>query len=421
WLVDGTTPLNDDEKIKQEDAGLGVIDRIRETYAKQGFDSIPKEDLAPRFKWVGLYTQRRPGLDGVATSTLSTEELQDNYFMMRIRLDGGLVSSEQLRVIGEISSDYARDTADFTDRQNVQLHWIRIEDVPTIWDKLESVGLDTNFGCGDVPRVILGSPVAGIAADEIVDATPAIRTIKEELLPSGEFDNLPRKFKSAISGNARQDVTHEIQDLAFIGSNHPEHGPGFDVWVGGGLSTNPMLSQRLGAWVPLDEVPEVWAGVVRIFRDYGYRKVRNRARLKFLVADWGIEKFRKVLEEDYLGRKLVDGPDPGEYPGYRDHIGIHEQKDGNVYVGVKSTVGHTDGAQLQQLADLAESYGLTRLRTTPDKEVLFLDVAPDKADAIAADLEELGLSTHPSAFRRDIISCTGLEFCKLAHVVTKQR
>ena len=421
WLVDGTTPLNDDEKIKQEDAGLGVIDRIRETYAKQGFDSIPKEDLAPRFKWVGLYTQRRPGLDGVATSTLSTEELQDNYFMMRIRLDGGLVSSEQLRVIGEISSDYARDTADFTDRQNVQLHWIRIEDVPTIWDKLEAVGLDTNFGCGDVPRVILGSPVAGIAADEIIDATPAIHTIKEELLTSGEFDNLPRKFKSAISGNSRQDVTHEIQDLAFIGSNHPEHGPGFDVWVGGGLSTNPMLSQRLGAWVPLDEVPEVWAGVVRIFRDYGYRKVRNRARLKFLVADWGVEKFRKVLEEDYLGRKLVDGPDPGEYPGYRDHIGIHEQRDGKVYLGVKPTVGHTDGAQLQRLAELAESYGSTRLRTTPDKELLFLDLTPENADKLAAELEKEGLSAKPSAFRRDIISCTGLEFCKLAHVVTKQR
>lgn len=421
WLVDGTTPLNDDEKIKQEDAGLGVIDRIRETYAKQGFESIPKEDLAPRFKWVGLYTQRRPGLDGVATSTLSTEELQDNYFMMRIRLDGGLVSSEQLRVIGEISSDYARDTADFTDRQNVQLHWIRIEDVPTIWDKLEAVGLDTNFGCGDVPRVILGSPVAGIAADEIIDATPAIHTIKEELLTSGEFDNLPRKFKSAISGNSRQDVTHEIQDLAFIGSNHPEHGPGFDVWVGGGLSTNPMLSQRLGAWVPLEEVPEVWAGVVRIFRDYGYRKVRNRARLKFLVADWGVEKFRKVLEEDYLGRKLVDGPNPGEYPGYRDHIGIHEQRDGKVYLGVKPTVGHTDGAQLQRLAELAESYGSTRLRTTPDKELLFLDLTPENADKLAAELEKEGLSAKPSAFRRDIISCTGLEFCKLAHVVTKQR
>ena len=182
-----------------------------------------------------------------------------------------------------------------------------------------------------------------------------------------------------------------------------------------------MLSQRLGAWVPLDEVPEVWAGVVRIFRDYGYRKVRNRARLKFLVADWGIEKFRTVLEEDYLGRKLVDGPDPGEYPGYRDHVGIHQQRDGKVYLGVKPTVGHTDGTQLQRLAELAESYGSTRLRTTPDKELLFLDLTPENADKLAAELEKEGLSAKPSAFRRDIISCTGLEFCKLAHVVTKQR
>lgn len=421
WLVDGTTPLNDDERIKQEDAGTAVAQRIRDIYAKEGFDSIAKEDLSPRFKWVGLYTQRRPGLDGTKTSTLTNEELQDHYFMMRIRLDGGLVSNEQLRVIGEISSEYARGPADFTDRQNVQLHWIRIEDVPTIWDRLAAVGLDTMFGCGDVPRVILGSPVAGIAADEIIDATPAIHEIKKNWLPREEFVNLPRKFKSAVSGNARQDVTHEIQDLAFIGSEHPEHGPGFDVWVGGGLSTNPMLAQRLGAWIPLEDVPEVWGGVVRIFRDYGYRKIRNRARLKFLVADWGVEKFRQVLEDDYLGRKLIDGPEPEEYPGYRDHVGIHDQRDGAVYLGVKPTVGHTDGEQLQQLADLADQYGVTRLRTTADKELLFLDLNREYAEELAGELAELGLSASPSAFRRDIISCTGLEFCKLAHVVTKQR
>ena len=277
------------------------------------------------------------------------------------------------------------------------------------------------FGCGDVPRVILGSPVAGIAADEIIDATPAIHEIKKNWLPREEFVNLPRKFKSAVSGNARQDVTHEIQDLAFIGSEHPEHGPGFDVWVGGGLSTNPMLAQRLGAWIPLEDVPEVWGGVVRIFRDYGYRKIRNRARLKFLVADWGVEKFRQVLEDDYLGRKLIDGPEPEEYPGYRDHVGIHDQRDGAVYLGVKPTVGHTDGEQLQQLADLADQYGVTRLRTTADKELLFLDLNREYAEELAGELAELGLSASPSAFRRDIISCTGLEFCKLAHVVTKQR
>lgn len=422
WLVDGQTPLNDDERIKQEDAGLAVADRVRNIYSKEGFASIPAEDLAPRFKWIGLYTQRKQGLDGEKTSTLTNAELQDSYFMLRVRLDGGLVNPAQLRAIGEISTDWARNTADFTDRQNVQLHWVAIEDVPSIWDKLASVGLDTYFGCGDVPRVILGSPVAGVANDEIIDASSVIKKIKEESLPKAEFHNLPRKFKTAISGNARQDVAHEIQDIAFIGAIHPEHGPGFDVWVGGGLSTNPMFAQRLGAWVPEHEVQEVWEAVVRIFRDYGYRKVRNRARLKFLVADWGIEKFRQVLEDDYLGRTLIDGPAPEAVPGYRDHVGIHEQRDGKFYLGVKPTVGHTDGEQLQRLADIAEEFGVTRIRTTADKELLFLDLTRDAAETLAARLEEQeGLSAQPSSFRRDIISCTGLEYCKLAHVVTKQR
>lgn len=421
WAIDGRDPLNDDERIKQEDPGINVAQRIRDIYAKEGFDSIPAEDLAPRFKWVGLYTQRKQNLGGEHTGTLTNAELQDRYFMMRIRMDGGLASPEKIRAIGEISEQYARNTADFTDRQNVQLHWIKIEDVPAIWDKLESVGLNTFFGCGDVPRVVLGSPVSGIAKDEIIDATPAIRTITEEVLPRPEFGNLPRKFKSAISGNSRQDVTHEIQDVSFIGSVHPEHGPGFDVWVGGGLSTNPMLAQRLGVWVSLEEVPDVWAGVVGIFRDYGFRRLRNRARLKFLVADWGVEKFRQVLEEEYLGRRLTDGPPPEVHPGYRDHVGIHEQKDGLFYLGVKPTVGHTDGTQLQQLADLADKHGVTRMRTTADKELLFLDLTREAAEQLAEELEQVGLSASPSAFRRDIISCTGLEFCKLAHVVTKQR
>lgn len=368
-----------------------------------------------------MYTQRRQDMDGEQTSLLTNAELQDRYFMMRVRLDGGVMSSEQMRVIGGISSDFARGTADFTDRQNIQLHWIRIEDVPEIWDRLASVGLDTFFGCGDVPRVVLGSPVAGISKDEIIDATPAIREIKDNWLTRDEFANLPRKFKSAISGNKRQDVTHEIQDISFIGSEHPEHGPGFDVWVGGGLSTNPMLAQRLGAWVSIDKVPEVWAGVVRIFRDYGYRKLRNRARLKFLVADWGIEKFRRILEDDYLGYKLDDGPEPEVAPGYRDHVGVHEQRDGRFYVGVKPTVGHTEGDHLQRLADIAESHGVTDLRTTPDKELLFLNVESDKVDDLLKDLEAEHLSAKPSSFRRDIISCTGLEFCKLALVTTKQR
>ena len=421
WKIDGTAPLNHVEEVKQDGEVLDVYDRVVNIYSKQGFDSIPADDIAPRFKWLGLYTQRRQDLGGELTGQVPDAELQDKYFMMRVRFDGGLVNPERLRAVGEISRDYARSTADFTDRQNIQLHWLRIEDIPAIWEKLDTVGLSPLLGCGDVPRIILGSPVAGVAAEEIIDATPAIERIQREHLPNPEFHNLPRKFKSAISGHSRQDVTHEIQDVAFIGSVHPEHGPGFECYVGGGLSTNPMLAQSLGAWIPLDEVPDVWAGVARIFRDYGYRRLRNRARLKFLVAEWGVEKFRTVLEEEYLGRRLIDGPHQPINPGYRDHIGIHPQKDGRFYLGVKPTVGHTTGEQLIAIADVAERFGITRIRTTAEKELLFLDVERTDLAALAAALDETGLYSQPSEWRRNIISCTGLEFCKLAHATTKSR
>lgn len=421
WKIDGTKPLNADEEIKREDGGLSARQRVIDIYSKQGFKSIPPEDLAPRFKWLGLYTQRNQNLGGELTSKLSNAELQDEYFMMRVRFDGGRVSPQQLRTVGEISWDHARSTADFTDRQNIQLHWIQVEDVPGIWEKLRAVGLDTLLGCGDVPRVILGSPVAGVAEDEIIDATPAIDDIVDNCLPREEFHNFPRKFKTAISGNRRQDVTHEIQDIAFVGVDHPEYGPGFDCFVGGGLSTNPMLSQSLGAWVSLERVPEVWAGVARIFRDYGYRRNRNRARLKFLVAKWGIKKFREVLENEYLDAPLADGEPLTVEPGSRDHLGVHRQKDGNFYLGVKPTVGHATGEQLIAIADVAERFGITRIRTTPMKELLFLDVKEDDIPALSRALDETGLYSQPSEFRRGVISCTGLEFCKLAHVTTKAR
>lgn len=420
WKIDGKAPLNHDEELKQEEPVLQVKQRVIDTYSKQGFASIPNEDLYPRFKWLGLYTQRKQNLGGEHTGK-DNLELQDEYFMARVRFDGGQCSTAQARAVGEISRDYCRSTADLTDRQNIQLHWVGIEDVPAIWDKLESVGLNTWDACGDVPRVIMGSPVAGIAKDEIIDATPAIEKIKNEYVLREEFQNLPRKFKSAISGNARQDVIHEINDIAFIGVEHPELGPGFELFVGGGLSTNPMLAQSLGVFVTLEEVPEVWAAVVRIFRDYGYRRLRNRARLKFLVAQWGAAKFREVLEDEYLGYKLPDGPRAPMNLIDRDHVGVHEQKDGKVYLGVKPTMGHLTGEQLIAIADLAESYGLSRLRLTSFKEILFLDVDPAKVDDLAADLQEMGMYSKPSEFRRGMLTCTGLEYCKLAHTTTKAK
>jgi len=421
WALGYREPLNKNEENKKNDDGLNVRARIENVYAHRGFDSIDPADLRGRFRWWGLYTQRKPGIDGGKTATLEPEELDDRYFMMRVRIEGGQLSTEQLRVIAEVSTTYARDTADITDRQNIQLHWIRVEDVPAIWQKLEAVGLYTTEACGDVPRVVIASPVAGIAADEIIDPTPAINDIVEKYIGSTEFSNLPRKFKTALTGHPSHDVVPEVNDIAFVGVVHPEHGPGFDLWVGGGLSTNPMLAQRLGTWIPLEEVHEAWWGVTSIFRDYGYRRLRTRARLKFLVADWGVEKFREVLEEKYLKRKLIDGPAP-EVPAVQgDHVGVHKQKDGKFYVGVAPVVGRVSGTTLSKVADVVAAHGSDRIRTTAQQKLLVLDVEESQVDSLVSELDALGFKAKPSAWRRNTMACTGIEFCKLAIVETKAK
>ncbi len=422
WAAGHMTPLNANEQTKKDDDGLNVRTRIETIYAHRGFDAIDGADLRGRMRWWGLYTQRKPGIDGGKTAILEPEELDDKYFMLRVRIDGGRLTTEQLRVIGEISQEFARGTADLTDRQNVQYHWIRIEDVPEIWRRLEEVGLSTTEACGDTPRVILGSPVAGVAENEIIDGTPAIDEIHRRFIGNPAFSNLPRKFKTAISGSPQLDVAHEINDVAFVGVNHPEHGPGFDLWVGGGLSTNPRLGVRLGAWVPLDEVPDVFGGVIGIFRDYGYRRLRTRARLKFLVADWGAEKFRQVLQDEYLQRKLIDGPPPEQPAGtWRDHLGVHRQKDGRFYVGFAPRVGRVDGTTLTKIAEVAAAHGSGRLRTTAEQKMIALDVEEAQVESLVAGLEALDLRVNASPFRRGTMACTGIEFCKLAIVETKAR
>ncbi|MFJ8626026.1 nitrite/sulfite reductase [Kitasatospora sp. NPDC093550] len=422
WGMGHYTPLNANEQFKKDDDGLNVRTRIETIYAHRGFDSIDPADLRGRMRWWGLYTQRKEGIDGGKTAILEPHELDAEYFMLRVRIDGGRLTVAQLRAVAEVSEQYARGTADLTDRQNVQYHWIRIEDVPAIWQKLEAVGLSTTEACGDTPRVILGSPVAGIAEDEIIDGTPAIDEIQRRFIGNPDFSNLPRKFKSAVSGSPQLDVAHEINDIAFVGVVHPEHGPGFDLWVGGGLSTNPRLGVRLGAWVPLDEVADVYGGVIGIFRDYGYRRLRNRARLKFLVADWGAEKFRQVLEDEYLKYRLVDGPAPAEPTArWRDHVGVHKQKDGRFYVGFAPRVGRVDGKLLGRIADLAAAHGSDRVRTTAEQKMLILDIAEEHVQSVVAGLEALDLRVTPSPFRRGTMACTGIEYCKLAIVETKGR
>ncbi|GAA4381444.1 nitrite/sulfite reductase [Nocardioides caricicola] len=421
WALGYTEPLNKNEQSKKDDSPLNVRDRILYTYSKRGFDSIDPADLRGRFRWMGLYTQRKPGIDGGKTAILDEEELDDRYFMLRVRSDGKLLSPATVRTLGQIGVDFARDTADVTDRENIQYHWIRIEDVPAIWERLDASGLHSLEACGDSPRPFLGSPVAGVAVDEIIDGTSALAEIERRYIGNPDFANFPRKFKTALTGHPSHDVAPEINDIAFVGTVHPEHGPGFDLWVGGGLSTNPMLAQKMGVWIPLDEVPDAWEAVASIFRDYGYRRLRSRARLKFLVADWGIEKFREVMENEYLDRRLVSNPSPESPVGHRDHIGVHDQKDGKKYVGIAPTAGRVSGTLLVQLADLLDKHGVAGARLTPYQKIVLIGVEPDAVDALLDDLDEIGLSGRPSNWRRNTMACTGIEFCKLAIVDTKHR
>jgi sulfite reductase (ferredoxin) len=419
WALGELEPLNPNEKFKLEDDALNVRARVEQIYSKEGFDSIPAEDLQGRLRWWGLYTQRKPGVDGGRTASLEPHELEDKYFMLRVRIDGGALSTTQLRVVGEISRDLARDTADLTDRQNIQLHWVRIEDAPEIWSRLEAVGLQTTEACGDCPRVVLGSPVAGISKNELIDPTWAIEEIKRRFIGNPDFSNLPRKFKTALTGMLTNDVVHEINDVSFVGVEHPELGPGFDLWVGGGLSTDPRLAERLGVFVTEQEVPDVWAGVVSLFRDYGYRRLRSKARMKFLLADWGAPKFRQVLEQEYLLRALPDGPAPEPSAERGDHIGVHEQKDGRFYIGVAPMVGRVSGTTLLDLAELVETHGSARVRLTPHQKLLVLDVEAPQVEPLVEALKGIGLEARPSLFRRHTMACTGIEFCKLAIVETK--
>lgn len=419
WALGHREPLNANEELKKAGNPLDVRERIENIYAKQGFDSIDKTDLRGRFRWWGLYTQREQGYDGTWTGDDNIDKLEAKYFMMRVRCDGGALSAAALRTLGQISTEFARDTADISDRQNVQYHWSEVENVPEIWRRLDDVGLQTTEACGDCPRVVLGSPLAGESLDEVLDPTWAIEEIVRRYIGKPDFADLPRKYKTAISG--LQDVAHEINDVAFIGVNHPEHGPGLDLWVGGGLSTNPMLAQRVGAWVPLGEVPEVWAAVTSVFRDYGYRRLRAKARLKFLIKDWGIAKFREVLETEYLKRPLIDGPAPEPVKHPIDHVGVQRLKNGLNAVGVAPIAGRVSGTILTAVADLMARAGSDRIRFTPYQKLVILDIPDALLDDLIAGLDALGLQSRPSHWRRNLMACSGIEFCKLSFAETRVR
>jgi sulfite reductase (ferredoxin) len=414
WAKGYREPLNGSERVKRDDDGLNVRARIIDRYSREGFAAIHPDDLRGRFRWWGLYTQRRAGASG------DVEEVEDEFFMMRVRIPGGRLTSAQLRVIGEISQRYARDTADVTDRQNVQFHWIRIEDVPAVWEALEAVGLSTGQACGDVPRTTIGCPLAGVDARELADASPLVEAIERHLLDP-RFSNLPRKYKTSIAGCADHCAQHEINDISFV-AVEKDGRVGYDVWVGGGLGPAPRFAQRLGAWVPPERVPEVWVGITSLFRDHGYRRSRNYARFKFLVGDWGPQRVREVLESEYLDRPLEDGPAPRPSArAQRDHVGVVEQSDGRFYVGAAPRVGRTAGHELVRVAELAEEHGSGRIRLTTQQKIVVLDVAPERVEDLVAGLEAIDLQVRTGPLRGTAMACTGNEYCKIAVVETKSR
>ncbi len=394
------------EKVKRERDALDCLNDIIR-YAREGFQSIDPDDLDVRLRWYGLYTQRPQ---------------EEGYFMLRVKIPNGTLTVNQLETLGDISIRHAQNTGDITTRQDIQFHYVRIEDVPEIFAELESAGLTTSGACGDITRNVTGCPLAGISADEIIEAEQHAQAIHQYFLNNREFSNLPRKFKITVTGCPHYCTPHEINDVSLIALKRPDGRIAFDLWVGGGLGAKERFADRLGVHVFPYEVIEVLHHICAIFRDEGNRSSRSLARLKFLLADWGAEKFLSELEHR-LGYSLAKGDAP-KIPVNKGnaHIGIHPQKqDGLFYIGTVTERGKLNGSEMLEVARLAKRHGSNRIRLTTTQNLFVLDVPENGRFALAKGLEVIGLQVNPSVFRTGTIACTGKRFCKLALTETKLR
>jgi sulfite reductase (ferredoxin) len=410
------------ERLKREKNPWESLEEIRQ-FARQGYASVPPEWLGTYFRWWGVYTQG----DGIgAVGGTAGEGKSTPYFMVRIRLTNGLLRSRQLRTIAALTERHARGVADLTVRQNVQLHWVTIEALPEILEQLWDAGLTTHGSCGDDTRNITGCPLAGVDADEICDASPLALEATRMLVDNAEFYNLPRKFKISITGCRVWCSYPEINDIgltALVRTREGRRDIGFSLRVGGGLSTEPHLAVRLNAFVRWKQVLPVTRAIAEIFRDaHSLRQSRERARLKFLFLQhgWSAESFQKELERK-LGYAL-EPAEPEEQPQdvYRDHVGIHPQKQtGYCYVGAAVLRGRVSAQQMKAAADLADRFAAGELRTTNMQNLLIVNVPKKNAEPLAKELGAAGLRVSASPFWRGAVACTGTEFCKLAITETK--
>jgi sulfite reductase (ferredoxin) len=410
------------ERLKRAMNPWEGLDEIRR-FAREGFDSIPPEWIGTYFRWWGVYTQGdgagvTGGQGGVGRAL--------QRFMVRIRIPNGIMSSHQLRAIADLTRRYANGIADLTVRQNIQLHWVTIESLPEVLDGLWRVGLNTTGACGDVVRNVTGCPVAGVDADEIIDASPLVLETSQLLAGNSKFYNLPRKFKISIAGCHSWCSYPEINDIGLTAITRTVGGKkevGFSLRVAGGLSAEPYLGARLDAFVQQGQVVPVIKGIAELFRDSEVlREHRERARLKFLFLrhGWTAEQFLDELHQR-IGFRL--DPAVEEHPPddvYRDHVGIHAQKQpGLSYVGAVVLRGRITADQMQSAADVAERYASGELRATTMQNLLVVNVPTINADALANELDAIGFQVRGSAFARGAVACSGTEFCKLAITETK--
>jgi sulfite reductase (ferredoxin) len=412
------------ERLKLAKNPWDAWDEVRQ-FAKDGRESVLPEWTALYFKWWGVYTQG----DGLGvTGGVGGEGKATEFFMMRIGLPNGFLTSSQLRVIAEITKKYARNLADITTRQNIQLHWLTIDGLVDVVEALTAVGLSPKGACGDVVRNVTGCPLAGIGGHELIDASPLAVEIAHKLTANPEFYNLPRKFKISATGCPLWCSYPEINDVALTAIKRTVDGKeeiGYTLRVGGGLSSEPHMAVRIPAFIRQDQAYQVVYATVQIFREQQeLRENRARARFKYLVMrhGWTAASFLEALESK-IGYKLDPSPTSDDIipdDVYRDHIGITPQRQpGLSSVGASVLNGRLSGDQLQHLAELAEKYGSGELRATIMQNILIVNVPNEKTAELVIALNTMGLQVEVSAFWRGAIACTGTEFCKLAIAETK--
>ncbi|MGO8872634.1 MAG: nitrite/sulfite reductase [Acidimicrobiales bacterium] len=413
-----TGELNEIERWKLERHPLEIADAIIDTYSKEGPGEIAKvPGEVERLKWAGIYPQKQGG----------------DAFMMRVKVPGGFLTSPQLREIGVTADAFGEGPdgtesrvfgsryADLTTRQTVQIHWLRIEDIPRIWRRFAAVGLTTVQACGDSARNVLCCPVSGVDAHEAFDALPVAREVSEFFTGNREYANLPRKFKMSVTGCVEDCAQAEINDIGLWPARAEDGTLGFNLLAGGGLSDGERMASDIDVFVRQDQAVEVTRAIAQLFGELGNRENRGLARMRYLVQELGPEGFRQELAARARFELVPAGEDlTRRYRG--DHVGVHSQKGaGLVYVGCSVPVGRMNGIELVEAARLAETYGDGTVRIGTDQNITFTGVPEDRVDEMLTEDLLVKYSPYPGPFTRGVVACTGSEFCRYAIVETKER